>query len=105
MFITVPSAERRRLRIDFMEYLDFSDNKFYRAFKREYLRAAAEHLDTYKLRHKGSEYELLTAWARYALQYAEHLRATAGLPILFQSRDGRMMLRQPNEKEKEDLML
>jgi len=83
-----------------MDYIEFGNNKTYRSFKRAYLGASLGGRKVYTW--EGAE--ILTAWAKYALQYAEMVRCKAGLKILFPSKDGRrMVLRAPTKTERAKL--
>lgn len=86
-----------------MDYMDFSDVKFYRAFKRAYLAALEGRRERYILKYKGRSLELLTLYSKYALQYAEGQRARYGLPILFPTKGGKLILRAPRKHEKESI--
>ena len=61
--------------------MDFSNDKFYRKFKREYLKAVDEKKKQFTVEFEKEKYELVTDFAKYCLQYAEESRQGRGMGI------------------------
>jgi len=84
-----------------MEYIEMGNDKVYKSFKKAYLKAEAEHLKSYI----WEGHEFLPAYSKYVLQYSEDRRARGGMKILFQSKDGKLILRMPKKSELAGLIL